>query len=113
MAEFERNIQKKFYISIEEENMIEQKMTLIGVTNFSLYARKMLIDGYIIKRDFREMKELTKELSFIARNLNQIAKRVNETRNIYKRDIEDMQENMRKVKKAVSEQLVKMIDKEV
>lgn len=84
-------------------------MAQVGTENFSLYARKMLIDGYVIKRDFSEMKALTKELSNLARSINQIALRVNETRNIYQQDVKDLQAYYYNVKRAVSEHLVKMI----
>ena len=96
-------------VTEEQEQMIREKMAQIGTTNFSQYARKMLIDGYVIKRDFSEMKALTKELSNLARSINQIALRVNETRNIYQQDVKDLQAYYYNVKRAVSEHLVKMI----
>lgn len=96
-------------VTNEQEQMIREKMLQVGTTNFSLYARKMLIDGYVIKRDFSELKLLTKELSNLARSINQIAKRVNETRSIYKQDVDDLKEYYYNVKRAVTERLVKMI----
>lgn len=97
-------------VSEEEAALIREKMLQAGTTNFSLYARKMLVDGYIIKRDFEELKLLTKELSNLARNINQIALRANETRNIYEQDIKDLQAYYYNVKRAVTERLVKMIE---
>lgn len=96
-------------VTEEQEQMIRQKMAQVGTTNFSQYARKMLIDGYVIKRDFSEMKALTKELANLARSINQIALRVNETRSIYEQDIKDLQAYYYNVKRAVTERLVKMI----
>lgn len=96
-------------VTEEQNQMIEQKMAQAGTTNFSWYARKMLIDGYIVKRDFSELKSLTRELANLARSINQIAKRANETRNIYEQDIKDLQVYYFKVKSAVSERLVKML----
>ena len=96
-------------VTEEQEQMIREKMAQVGTTNFSQYARKMLIDGYVIKRDFSEMKALTKELSNLARSINQIALRVNETRSIYQQDIKDLQDYYYNVKRAVTERLVKMI----
>ena len=74
MANRERPLKKEVYFSEEEIEMIKEKMLQIGTTNFSLYARKMLIDGYVIKRDFSELRTLTKELANLARSINQIAK---------------------------------------
>ncbi|SRR5690554_2158991 len=109
MAKRSRTVPRFLYLSEEESELINAKMLQAGTTNFSEYARKMLIDGYVIKRDFTEMKALTKELSNLARSINQIAKRVNETRSIYEQDIKDLQEYYYDVKRAVSERLVKMI----
>lgn len=110
MAKRKRAVQLHVLVSEEEAALIKEKMLQAGTTNFSLYARKMLIDGYIIKRDFAELKLLTKELSNLARNINQIALRVNETRNIYEQDIKDLQAYYYNVKRAVTERLVKMIE---
>ncbi len=110
MAERKRAVQLHVHVSEEEAALIKEKMLQAGTTNFSLYARKMLVDGYIIKRDFSELKLLTKELSNLARNINQIALRANETRNIYEQDIKDLQAYYYNVKRAVTERLVKMIE---
>lgn len=109
MRKRSRTVPRLLYLSEEESELIKVKMLQAGTTNFSQYARKMLIDGYVIKRDFAEMKALTKELSFLARSINQIAKRVNETRSIYEQDIKDLQVFYADVKRAISERLVKII----
>ena len=46
-----RDIQKKIWLTPQEERTIAKKMEMIGTENFGAYARKMLIDGYIIKVD--------------------------------------------------------------
>ena len=112
MANRERNIRKIVMLNEKEEETVNEKMKLYGTDNFSLYARKMLVDGYIVKTDMSEIKELTKELAYLSRNINQIAKRANETRNIYREDIEELQKYYGEVKAKVSERLVKMIEKE-
>lgn len=53
MANRERTVRLQLLVSEEEADMIRQKMLQVGTTNFSMYARKMLIDGYVIKRDFQ------------------------------------------------------------
>lgn len=85
MANRDRTVRLQLLVSEEEADMIRQKMLQVGTANFSMYARKMLIDGYVIKRDFTELKSLTNELANLARNINQIALRANETRSIYNR----------------------------
>ena len=109
MPNRQRAVSKRFYLSEKELELINQNMARAGTTNFSLYARKMLTEGQIIKRDFTEIKALTKELANLARNINQIALRANETRSVYARDVEDLRRMYGEVKSKVSERLVKMI----
>ena len=111
MANRDRTVRLQLLVS-EEADMIRQKMLQVGTANFSMYARKMLIDGYVIKRDFTELKALTNELANLARNINQIALRANETRSIYQQDIDDLKQYYGNVKRACTERLVKMIDQE-
>ena len=53
--------------------MIELKMQQMGTRCFSVYALKMLIDGYVIKIDYSDIKAMTAELQKIGTNINQIA----------------------------------------
>ena len=93
MAERLRPVQMKFYVTEEEKNFIYKKMSLIGVKNLSAYLRKMAIDGYIVKIDLSDVKEAIRLLRINANNLNQYAKRANETGSIYLEDIRDLQKN--------------------
>ena len=77
-------------VTAQEREMIELKMQQMGTRCFSVYARKMLIDGYVIKIDYSDIKAMTAELQKIGTNINQIARRVNATGTIYAQDIEDI-----------------------
>ena len=77
-------------VTTKERALIEQKMKLLHTGNFSAYARKMLIDGYIINVDYSDIKVQTAEIQKIGVNVNQIAKRVNATGTVYAQDIEDI-----------------------
>ena len=59
--------------------------------------RKMICDGYIIRMDFSDVREMVRLLRNATSNLNQVARRSNETRSIYAADIEDLQENYEKL----------------
>ena len=89
-----RNIQIKFRVTEDEKKLIEKKMAHIPTQQIRAYMRKMAIDGYIIYLDTDNIKEFTKELEHIGRNINQIAKRVNSTTNIYYEDIEDLRDRL-------------------
>ena len=77
MKNRKRNISKRVFYSQDEMDIIEDKMKKIGTTNFSAYCRKMTIDGYIIKQDYTDIKQLIFEINKIGNNINQIARNVN------------------------------------
>lgn len=68
--------------------VIGEKMKQIPTINLYAYARKMLIDGYIIMLDLQEVKAHTAQLQKIGVNVNQIAKPINETGRIYAEDMD-------------------------
>ena len=77
-------------VTPEERELIEQKMVLLHKRNFSAYARKMLIDGYIVNMDTTDIRVQTAEIQKIGANVNQIAKRLNSMGPVYAQDIEDI-----------------------
>ena len=83
MENRKRNVQIIIRVTEEERSLIEEKMRQIPTLNLSAYARKILIDGYIITLDLQEVKGHTAQLQKIGVNINQIAKRINETGRIY------------------------------
>lgn len=90
MANRKRDIRLRFRVTPEEKSMIEEKMTQVGTSNMEAYLRKMSIDGYILKLDLPELKEMISLLRRSSNNLNQIAKRVNQTGRLYGEDMEDI-----------------------
>ncbi len=78
-------------ISKEDRERIRIKMAQAGVVNMSAYLRKMALDGYCIRLDLKDLKELIRLLRICSNNLNQYAKRANETGSIYQEDIQDLQ----------------------
>jgi len=72
-------------------------MAAAGIRNREAYFRKMVMDGYIVRLDLTEVREMVRLLSNATNNLNQIVKRANETRSVYESDIRDIQENYEKL----------------
>lgn len=85
-----RNIQIIFWVSEEEREQIQAKMDQVGTENLSAYLRKIAIDGYILKLDLPELREMISLLRRSSNNLNQIARRLNETGRFYAADMEDI-----------------------
>lgn len=92
-----RNIEIKFYVTPEEEHLIEQNMALLGTNNRSAFIRKMAIDGKIIKLDLPELKEARTLLRHTSNNFNQLTKRVNATGRFYNEDLTDMKVSLDQV----------------
>ena len=94
MAERKRAIQLKLWVTEDEKNLIEEKMKILGTRNFGAYARKMLIDGYIIKVDYSEQRKLAAEVNKIGVNINQVCKRINETGRAFAEDVSELKSRM-------------------
>ena len=89
-----RDTQKKIWLTPQEERTIAKKMEMIGTENFGAYARKMLIDGYIIVVDYTEQKKLAAEINKIGVNINTVCRRINSTGRFYRDDIDELKEKM-------------------
>jgi hypothetical protein len=86
-----RNTALTFRVTPEERGMIERRMAQTGIRNFRAYLLKQAIDGRVIRVELDSVKEMVRLLSNATNNINQIARRVNETGSVYARDIEDIQ----------------------
>lgn len=85
-----REVQLNFRVSPEELALIEQKMAQLGTTNREAYLRKMALDGYVVRLELPELKELVSLMRYSSNNLNQLARRAHETGRIYDTDLEDI-----------------------
>ena len=103
MAERKREIQLKFRVTPEERTLIEPKMAQLGTSNMAAYLRKMAIDGYVVNLELPELKEMVSLLRRSSNNMNQLAKRMNETGRIYEADIGDVLENQERLWRAASD----------
>ena len=90
MPDRTRPIRKEICLNEQELNLIQHKMRQLGTHNFGAYARKLLIDGYIIKVDYTEQKKLAAAVSRAASNINQICRRINSTGRCYEDDVAEL-----------------------
>ena len=67
-----RSIQLNFRVSEEELAAIESKMEQLGIFNREAYLRKMALDGYAVRLNLSELKELLTLLRRHSNNLNQL-----------------------------------------
>lgn len=85
-----REVQLNFRVSPEELALIEQKMAQLGTKNREAYLRKMALDGYVVRLELPELKEMVSLMRYSSNNLNQLARRAHETGRIYDADLEDI-----------------------
>ena len=84
-------------VSPSDKQRIRMKMEELGIRNMSAYIRKMALDGYCVRLDLEDVKELVFLLRQCSNNLNQYAKRANENGSIYAADIMDLQEQFQEI----------------
>ena len=97
MPKRNRNVQLNFRVSKAEKEWIEKKMEVAGVINREAYLRKMTMDGCILKLDLPELKEIISLMRRMSNNINQIAKRMNETGRAYETDIQEIIQNQERL----------------
>lgn len=102
-----RDIQIKFRVTADERVLLERKMREAGTTNMGAYLRKMALDGYILRLDLPELKEMLSQLRYMGNNVNQIAKRANEVGVIDEMDIR----GVRKRQERMLEQMARLLEK--
>ncbi|MBQ9719703.1 MAG: plasmid mobilization relaxosome protein MobC [Oscillospiraceae bacterium] len=95
-------------VTPEEKAVIDEKMAELGTHNLRAYLRKMAVDGYIVHLDMSSIAEIIKLLRSISSNVNQIARRCNETRNLYADDVEDLQKGYMQVWQALNDLTMKL-----
>ena len=85
-----RDQQLHFRASKLELERIHVKMAELGIVSIGAYLRKMALDGYCIRLDLKEVNRMAYLLQMCSNNLNQYAKRANESGRVYQTDIEDL-----------------------
>ena len=97
MAKRKRDVPVLFWVSAEELELIHQKMQQYGTENLSAYLRKMALDGYVVKLDLPELKQMISLLRYTSNNINQIAKRLNESGRAYDTDLAEILEKQKQL----------------
>ena len=97
MANRKRTNPVQFYLDDEEQYILDEKFKLSGMKSKSAFLRKLILYGYVYDVDYSYLRNYNTELGRISSSLNQIAKRVNSTRNIYQEDMDEVKELMNEV----------------
>lgn len=85
-----RTIRYTIRLTESEARRLQQKMHLLGITNTAAYLRAMALNGYMLRVDLTEIREMIRLLGNMTNNLNQIARRMNSGGSIYETEIDEM-----------------------
>ena len=89
-----RTHQVTLRLSDDEMRILRAKTRLSGMKSSSAFLRQLIIEGIVYDVDYSYLREYNVGLGKIGTNINQIAKRINETRSIYQTDINEIQKEM-------------------
>ena len=103
-----RTIHYSFKATPEEDAIIQRKMKTFGIKNQSAFIRAMALNGYLLKLDLPELKELVSLMRRSSNNLNQLTRKVHETGRIYDADLEDISQRQEQLWEGVKEILTQL-----
>ena len=106
-----RNVNLRLRTTQKEREMIERRMAQAGMTNLRGYILKMAIDGRVVHVELDSVREMVRLLSNATNNINQVARKANETGSIYARDIEVLREKVEAIwgqTKVILQKIAKM-----
>lgn len=98
------------YFSDEELAFLKKRMKELGYTSISKYFREAALQCAIFDVDtdgiFQGVQEVAKEVHKVGVNINQIARRVNETNEVYKDDIEQIMRGQQNIWRMLEQKLL-------
>ena len=103
----ERSKRIELRVTAKELRQIHERMQETGISSLTAYMIRMAIHGYVIKMDLSDLKEMLRLMQISGNNLNQYAKKANETGSVYYEDIEEL----RAVQKEILREMRKVLEK--
>ena len=97
MKNLTRKVNLHVFLSDEEARILEDKFKASGINSKSDFIRRLILEGFVLEVDFSEIQRNNFLLSNIANNVNQVAHRCNETRSVYRSDIEKLKKEIDKI----------------
>ena len=108
MEQGERIHKLSVRMSDAELDSVRERMKNVGIASQSVYLRKMAMDGYILKMDLPEIKEMIKLLRSSSNNMNQIAKKANAMGTVFEDDLKEIKSVQDDIWKAMNKILKRL-----
>ena len=92
---------KELVYTKEEWNQIKEKAAVCHLKT-ATFIRAMSLDGSIYVYDMKELAPLLNGMRIISNNINQVARKANETNNVYAADVEKLKGDVSELCRTVS-----------
>ena len=102
MRKYKQVKEKKVVYSLDEWAIIEQRAADLAMKT-GTYIKRISIDGQINHYNVSDITQLMNALRIIGGNINQIAKKANETHNVYADDVEKLREEVDALSRTLSQ----------
>ncbi len=89
MRKYKQVKEKKITYTLDEWKIIEERATAVMMKT-GTYIKRISVDGQIRYYSVGDISQVMNALRIIGNNINQIAKKANETHSLYKEDIEKL-----------------------
>ena len=104
----ERSKRIELRVTADELKKIHERMEEAGISSLTAYLVRMALHGYVIVMDLSDLKEILRLLQISGNNLNQYAKKANETGSIYAEDIRDLQTRLDEIWESAKEIMARL-----
>ena len=95
----------KVYLDDDEKAILESKFRGSGLQSISQFLRYMIVYGNVYITDYRELQDTKTAINRIGNNINQIAKKMNETGTAYIQDVKEIKSLLKKIQKILEDAL--------
>lgn len=89
-----RDKQLNIRVTDYEYQLIQERMKASGSATLREFLVDAATNGFLINVDYSDIKALTYEINRIGNNINQIAHKINSEGLVYKKQIDDVQEDV-------------------
>lgn len=103
-----RNKVIKLRVNDEEYDFIMEKYAQTNCASLSDFIRKLLVYGYVLEYDGKELAEIRRLLANMTNNINQIARAVNARGSFYKAEAEEIRRRQDELNALYLQSLEKM-----
>ena len=102
MRKYKQVKEKKVIYSLDEWAIIEQRAADLAMKT-GTYIRRISTDGQINHYNIGDVTQIMNALRIIGGNINQIAKKANETHSVYTEDVAKLQKEVEALSRTLSQ----------